>query len=605
MQQLDVAGVQEYFRNLFSWRERRSGVIMPEERLPWGETAAMGIQHVLAMFGATVLGPILMGFDPNTAIFFSGIGTLIFFIITGGKIPSYLGSSFAFIGPVGAVTGMSVGAFDPGQIPYALGGIILCGLVYTLAGVAVAMYGSTWIDALMPPIVTGGVVAIIGLNLAHAGAKPLAESNMPLAIITILSIFAIAILGKGLLGRLPILLGTLVGYLAALLLGGTSSEGRDVLGIHFQGVDLGPVGDAAILGLPNFTAPKFDGGAIGLVVPVAIILIAENTGHIKAVSEMTGRNLMPYLGRGFIGDGVATMVAGAGGGTGVTTYAENIGVMAVTRVFSTALFVIAAGVAILLGFSPMFGALVLSIPAGVLGGVAVVLFGLIAVAGIRIWVDNQVDFSKGVNLFLAAITLLVGTADLTMNIGDFALNGIALGTFGSIILYQVFGRLPGAYDDDPGATPASAGEPNTPRTRSGRPDPAVRAAQEGAPRRSQQRRPLPPIEQIEGDALASRGDFGGFVDEPERRRPRPSADPRRQAPSQRDDRRQPPRQPRPQGEDPRRRRPVVTEGDASGSMPPPPRMPQPPTIRRQDGSPVEEWDDDFGFETDDRRKDRD
>lgn len=606
MQQLDVAGVQDYFRNLFSWRERRSGMIMPEERLPWGETSAMGIQHVLAMFGATVLGPILMGFDPNTAIFFSGIGTLLFFIITGGKIPSYLGSSFAFIGPVGAVTGMSVGAFDPGQIPYALGGIILCGLVYTLAGVAVAMYGSGWIDALMPPIVTGGVVAIIGLNLAHAGAKPLAESNMPLAIITILSIFAIAILGKGLLGRLPILLGTLVGYLAALLLGGTSSAGRDVLGIHFQGVDLGPVGDAAILGLPNFTAPKFDGSAIGLIVPVAIILIAENTGHIKAVSEMTGRNIMPYLGRGFIGDGVATMVAGVGGGTGVTTYAENIGVMAVTKVFSTALFVIAAGVAILLGFSPMFGALVLSIPAGVLGGVAVVLFGLIAVAGIRIWVDNRVDFSKGVNLFLAAITLLVGTADLTMHIGDFALNGIALGTFGSIILYQVFGRLPGAYDDDPGATPASAGEPNTARTRERRPDPGVRGEQGRAPRRQQQRRPMPPIEEIEDDYLASSGDFGGFVDEPERRRQRPSGDAgRRQAPPPREDRRQAPRPSRPQGDEPRRRRPVVAEGDASGSMPPPPRMPQPPTIRRQDGAPVEDWDDDFGFETDDRRTDRD
>lgn len=613
MQQLDVAGVQDYFRNLFSWRERRSGTILPEERLPWGETTAMGMQHVLAMFGSTVLGPLLMGFDANTAIFFSGIGTLLFFIITGGKIPSYLGSSFAFIAPVLTVTAVAGGVGnDPARIPYALGGIIICGLIYTLVGLAVAMYGSGWIDALMPPIVTGGVVAIIGLNLAHAGAKPLAESNMPLAIITMLSIFAVAILCKRLLGRLPILLGTAVGYFAALILGGTNSAGREILGIQFQGVDLGPVGDAAILGLPNFTAPKFEGSAIGLIAPVAIILIAENTGHIKAVSEMTGRNLMPHLGRGFIGDGVATMVAGAGGGTGVTTYAENIGVMAVTKVFSTALFVIAAVVAILLGFSPMFGALVASIPPGVLGGVAVVLFGLIAVAGIRIWVDNRVDFSKGVNLFLASITLIVGTADLTLNIGNFAMNGIALGTFGSIILYQLFGRLPGAYDEDPGATPASAGEPNRARNRQGQP--RQRAEREQPRRRQtgqpQERRPI----RREQQAMPSIEEFDEYDDSadeaPPRPQPRPRQDdqprPRQAAPPQ-EERQREERRPRRSQPDlnrgPVRPRPTEQDADYPGSMPPPPRMPQPPRVRRQD-TPAEEWDDDFGFAGNDRRTDK-
>ncbi len=599
MQQLNVADVQDYFRNLFSWRERRAGMIQPDERLPWGETAAMGIQHVLAMFGATVLGPLLMGFDTNTAIFFSGIGTLIFFIITGGKIPSYLGSSFAFISPVLAVTAVAGGVGnDPGRIPYALGGIIICGLIYALAGLAVAMYGSNWIDTLMPPIVTGGVVAIIGLNLAHAGAKPRAESNMPLAIITILSIFAIAIIGKGLLGRLPILLGTLVGYFAALILGGTDGGSREVLGIRFQGVNLAGVGDADIFGLPNFTAPKFEMGAIGLIAPVAIILIAENTGHIKAVSEMTGRNLMPYLGRGFIGDGVATMVAGAGGGTGVTTYAENIGVMAVTRVFSTALFVIAAVVAILLGFSPMFGALVASIPDGVLGGVAVVLFGLIAVAGIRIWVDNRVDFSKGINLFLAAVTLLVGTADLTLNIGNFAMNGIALGTFGSIILYQIFGRLPGAYDDDPGATPASTGEPGGARQRSRQGQQRQRPVQEPQQqRRQQQRRPMPALEDF-----ADEDDFGDVQPQPRQPRPRPTQQPpRRQAGAPpREDRRPQPR-PRPT-EDQMRARNEPQDFDLGDAMPPPPRMPQPPKVRRQE-PPLDDWDDDFGGEGDDRRTD--
>ncbi len=621
MQQLDVAAVQEYFRNLFSWKERRSGgMIMPDERLPWGETTVLGLQHVLAMFGATVLAPLLMGFDPNTAIFFSGIGTIIFFIATGGKIPSYLGSSFAFIAPVLAITTAS-SALGENQIPYALGGIIICGLIYTLIGVAVAYYGSDWIDALMPPIVTGAVVAIIGLNLAWSGAKPLAESNMPLAIITMLSIVAVAILGKGLVGRLPILIGTGIGYLVALILGGTSSQGRTVLGIHWQGVDLQGVGDASIIGLPNFTAPKFDGSAIGLLAPVAIILVAENTGHIKAISEMTGRNMMPYLGRGFIGDGVATMVAGAGGGTGVTTYAENIGVMSVTRIFSTAMFVVAAGVAIVLGFSPMFGALVLSIPNGVLGGVSVVLFGLIAVAGIRIWVDNQVDFSKGINLFLAALVLIVGTADLTLSIGNFDLNGIALGTFGAIILYQVFGKLPGATDEDPGATPASAppadfdGGDFRPEPRERR-RPREQRRQEPRRDRQRQRRPQPPV-----DDFDEFDDFDQYPGEPPQAPPPPPA--RRGQPPPNDPRRG--QRPPAANEPPRRRqRPPEQEppfdpgyADETGAeMPPPPampqpptppRMPQPPTRRRRGGAPepdpeVDDWDDDIGFVRDNPRR---
>lgn len=469
MQRIDQAAVEAWLRDLLSWREKRSGTIAPGERLPWGETTAMGIQHVLAMFGSTVLAPILMGFDTNVAIFFSAIGTVLFFFITGGRIPSYLGSSFAFIGPVVAVTGYSAAVgMQPGDVDIskALGGIVICGVVYTLIGFVVHYAGSEWIDQLMPPIVTGGVVAIIGLNLAGS-ARGLAQQNMTLAIITILATIGVAIAGRGLIGRLPILLGTAIGYLVAVILGGVSTVvrepgdlsvvGRDIGPWHITGVELGAVKEAAWIGLPNFTAPSFSGQATLLIAPVAIILVAENTGHIKAVSEMTGKNLMPWLGRGFIGDGVATTLAGFGGGPGVTTYAENIGVMAVTRVFSTAIFLIAAGVAFLLSFSPKFGALVASIPAGVLGGIATVLFGLIAAAGIRIWIDNRVDFSRGVNLFLAAVTLIVGTADYTIRIGDFALNGIALGTFGAIILYQLIRLVPGSLEEDPGATPASAG----------------------------------------------------------------------------------------------------------------------------------------------------
>ena len=437
---------------LLTWREKRSGMIAPDERLPWGGTIALGVQHVLAMFGATVVAPLIMGFNPNLAILFSGIGTLIFFVIVGGRIPSYLGSSFAFIGPVAAVVGGAGGSegFNAGLIPAALGGIVVAGLLYALIGVAVHLSGSGWIDALMPPLVTGAVVAIIGLNLAGA-ARSMAAADPAIAIVTILAIFVIGLFAGGLLGRLPILLGTVVGYLAALLLGG-----QTLAGITIQGVNWQPVRDAAWFGLPQFVTPTFSWNAISLIAPVAVVLVAENTGHIKAVSAMTNRNLMPLLGRGFIGDGVATMVAGFGGGTGVTTYAENIGVMAVTRVYSTLAFVVAAVVAIILGFSPKFGAVIQSIPSGVLGGVTTVLFGLIAVTGARIWVENRVDFSRGANLFIAAVTLIIGAGDYTLHIGDFALNGIALGTFSAIVLYQIFGRAQGT---DAPVAPADAATP--------------------------------------------------------------------------------------------------------------------------------------------------
>jgi uracil-xanthine permease len=431
---------------MLTWRVKRAGLIAPDERLPWPSTLAMGVQHVLAMFGATVVAPLIMGFDANLAILLSGIGTLIFYFVVRGAIPSYLGSSFAFIAPVAAVAG-SPGAnnLNPGAIPAALGGIIAAGLLYALIGLLVQATGSGWIDALMPPLVTGAVVLIIGLNLAGA-ARDLAAVDPFIAILTILAIFVVGLYGRGLLGRLPVLLGAAAGYLAALALGGTSAEGRDYGPFAVKGVDLTPVREAPWFGLPELVAPSFDLRAVGLIAPVAIVLVAENTGHIKAVSAMTRRDLMPHLGRGFIGDGVATMVAGAGGGTGVTTYAENIGVMAVTRVFSTLVFLVAALVAIVLGFSPKFGALIGSIPQGVLGGVTTVLFGLIAATGARIWVENRVDFTRGVNLFVAAVTLIVGAADYRLRLGGFELGGIALGTFAAILLYQLFRRAPGGSE---------------------------------------------------------------------------------------------------------------------------------------------------------------
>jgi uracil-xanthine permease len=430
---------------LLSWRETRSGIVRPDERLPWGQTLAMGFQHVLAMFGATVVAPIVMGFDPNLAILFSGIGTLIFFAIVGGAVPSYLGSSFAFIGPVGAVTGAAAASGAGNGIPQALAGIVAAGVVYAIIGLIVHLTGAGWIDALMPPLVTGAVVAIIGLNLAGA-ARNLAGDDVVLATITILAIFIVGLLTGGFLSRLPILVGSVIGYVAALILGGTSSAGRPYGGVTIHGVDLTHVQQADWFGVPTFVTPQFDSAAVALIAPVAIVLVAENTGHVKAVSALTGQNLMPYLGRAFFADGVATIVAGLRGGTGVTTYAENIGVMAVTKVYSTLVFVVAATIAIIFGFSPKFGAVIQSIPLGVLGGVSTVLFGLIAVTGARIWVDNRVDFTKAVNLFVAGVTLIIGAADYTVILGGFTLNGITLGTFAAIILYQVFKGAPEQED---------------------------------------------------------------------------------------------------------------------------------------------------------------
>ncbi len=412
------------------WREKASGVIAPDERLPWGQTLLVGIQHIFAMFGATVLAPILMGFDPNTAIFFSGIGTLIFFAIVGGRVPSYLGSSFAFIAVVIAATGYSGQGLNP-NIGVALGGIIACGALYTLIGIIVMLVGYNWIERLMPPVVTGAVVAVIGLNLAPVAITNVSGSSFDtlIGLLTVLAVGAVAVFAPGMARRLPILLGGVIGYVIYALLANGMGFGTPI--------NFAPVAEAAWFGLPRFSAPVFDGRAIALIAPVAIILVAENLGHVKAVGAMTGQNLDPYLGRAFVGDGIATMIAGAGGGTGVTTYAENIGVMAVTRIYSTLIFVVAAVIAIVMGFSPKFGALIGTIPLPVLGGLSIVLFGLIAATGGRIWVQNNVDFSSSRNLITAGATLILGAGDLIVNIGGFSVGGIGTATFGAIILYQL------------------------------------------------------------------------------------------------------------------------------------------------------------------------
>lgn len=423
--------------SLFRWKARseevlqKGGVIAPDERLPWVQTTLIGIQHVVAMFGATVLAPILMGFDPNMAILMSGVGTLIFFLMTGGKIPSYLGSSFALIGAVTAATGYVAGSGPNPNISVALGGVVACGLLYAVLGVVVQLIGPNWIDKLMPPVVTGAVVAVIGLNLAAVPVKNMANSSFDswMQAVTFISVTLVAILTRGLVQRLLILVGLAIASCIYLIL---------TNGLHLgTPVDFSAIQNAAWIGTPNITIPSFNPSAITLIAPIALILLAENLGHLKAVTAMTGRNLDGDMARAFVGDGIATMISGSVGGTGVTTYAENIGVMAATRIYSTAVFVVAACIAIFLGFSPKFGAVINSIPLPVMGGIGIVVFGLIAVTGADIWVKNKVDFNDPGNLMVAAITLIVGTADFTLNIGGFQLGGIGTATFGAILLYQL------------------------------------------------------------------------------------------------------------------------------------------------------------------------
>jgi uracil-xanthine permease len=421
---------------LFQWREVQAtegAVVAPDERLPWPQTAAMGVQHVIAMFGATVLAPILMGFNPNIAILMSGVGTLLFFFITGGRVPSYLGSSFAFIGVVIAASGYS-GSGPNANLAVALGGIVACGVLYIAIGALVQAIGTGWIERFMPPVVTGAVVAVIGLNLAGVPIKNMQAGNFDawMQAVTFLCVGLVAVFARGMVQRLLILVGLILATVVYALLTNGLGLGKPV--------DLSGIANAAWFGLPAFTAPVFTGSAMLLIAPVAIILVAENLGHLKAVTAMTGRNLDPLIGRAFIADGVATVVSGAAGGTGVTTYAENIGVMAATRIYSTAVFVVAAVIALVLGFSPKFGALIQAIPLPVMGGVSIVVFGLIAVAGAKIWVDNKVDFSQNRNLIVAAITLIIGTGDFTLKFGQFALGGIGTATFGAILLWALLGR---------------------------------------------------------------------------------------------------------------------------------------------------------------------
>lgn len=388
-------------------------VVAPDERLSWPSTLGLGAQHVVAMFGATFLVPVLTGFPPATTLLFSGVGTILFLLITGNRLPSYLGSSFSVIAPVTA----AVAAQGTGS---ALGGIVAVGVLLIGVGAVVHVVGTRWLDLTLPPVVTGAIVALIGFNLAPA-AKTNFEKGPLLGIVTLVLLVAVLAFFRGMIGRLAIFLAVATGYVLALLLGDVDTSG---------------IAAAPWIGLPEFQTPTFTLSVLPMFLPAVIALIAENIGHVKSVGQMTRTDMDPLMGRALAADGVATTLAGFGGGSATTTYAENIGVMAATRVYSTAAYWVAAAVAIMLSLCPKVGAAISAVPAGVLGGATIVLYGLVGILGVRIWLTNHVDFSRPVNQMTAAIPLIIGIADFTWQAGSLTFTGIALGSIAALLIYH-------------------------------------------------------------------------------------------------------------------------------------------------------------------------
>jgi uracil-xanthine permease len=440
----------------FGWRVVHGGktpppgeVVKPDERLSWPRTIGLGAQHVVAMFGATFVFPIIMGLNPQLAIMMSGVATILFLLIVNGRVPSYLGTSASFVSGVFAIRAQEGDSSD------VTGAILIAGLVLAAAGVLIHFLGSSVLHKVLPPVVTGAVVMLIGFNLAPVVADIYWPQDQWVALLTMLAVMAMALGFRGFLGRIAVFLGLLFGYVLSWLFdrifGRITSfdAGANEVTTHFR-VNWSGVDAADWFGFPQQTAvvngqevagwhlPTFNVVFILLVLPAVIALIAENTGHVKAVAEMTRTDLDPMMGRAIGADGVATAVTSVVGGSPTTTYAENIGVMAATRIYSTAAYYVAAIVAILFGFSPKFGALVSATPGGVLGGITVVLYGMIGLLGAKIWKENGVDFGNPINLVpvAAGIILAIGNTELVIT-DDFTLGGIALGTIVTIGTYHL------------------------------------------------------------------------------------------------------------------------------------------------------------------------
>ncbi|HEV7147864.1 MAG TPA: solute carrier family 23 protein [Pedococcus sp.] len=425
-------------------------VVAPDERLSWGKTIGLGAQHVVAMFGATFVFPLIMGLNAQLAIMMSGIATMCFLLIVQGKVPSYLGTSASFVGGVAAIRA------QPGaNSARVTGAILVAGLVLAAVGVLIHFLGSGVLHKVLPPVVTGAVVMLIGFNLAPVVANIYWPQDQWVALLVMVFVIVCAVAFKGFIGRIAVFLALVFGYVLSWIFDKvfgqitSFSPGPGKITTHFR-TNFDSIKAADWIGFPPHTqivggkeivgwhAPSFSVAAILLVLPAVIALIAENTGHVKAVAEMTKRDLDPVMGRAIAADGIGTVIATAVGGSPTTTYAENIGVMAATRVYSTAAYYVAAIVAIAFGLSPKFGALVASTPGGVLGGITVVLYGMIGLLGAKIWKENGVDFGNPINLVPVAAGIVIGIGNVSLKFNDsFSLTGIALGTIVAVAAYHL------------------------------------------------------------------------------------------------------------------------------------------------------------------------
>lgn len=410
--------------------------VAPDERLSWPLTVGIGAQHVVAMFGATFVFPLIMGLDANLAIMMSGIATIVYLLIVQGKVPSYLGTSAAFVGGVAAVRAQGG---DSGDV---VGAILVSGVVLAIVGLLIQQAGPRVVNKVLPPAVTGAVVLLIGFNLAPVAAGIYWPQDQWVAFATMAFVIVVSLALRGFWARISILLGLVFGYALSVLLDVTTGQitapdGTGVVSAHDR-VNFDGIAAADWFGLPPFTAPSFSVNFSLLVLPAVIALVAENAGHVKAVGEMTKRNLDPVMGRAVFADGVGTVLASSVGGSPTTTYAENIGVMAATRVYSTAAYYVAAIVAVLLGLVPKFGAVINATPGAVLGGITVVLYGMIGLLGAKIWKENRVDFANPINLVPLSAGIIIAIGNVNLQITDnFSLSGISLGTIVAVAGWHI------------------------------------------------------------------------------------------------------------------------------------------------------------------------
>lgn len=420
-----------------------------DERLPLLQSIPLSLQHLFAMFGATVLVPFLVGLDTSVTLFTSGVGTLVYIVITKGRIPAYLGSSFAFIAALAGILGVAPGQLAPAErVSVAMGGCVAVGLCYLMVAALIGKFGTAWIDRILPPVVIGSVVMVIGLGLARVAVINMAMNGggptyRPEFFAVALASLAIAILAavylKGFLGVIPVLIGIVGGYLVALLAGQ---------------VDLSGVAAARPVAVPPFVLPRFTWAAVITLAPISLVVITEHIGHLIVTNNVVGRDFVkdPGLHRSLAGDGVATAISGLLGGPPNTTYGENIGVMAITRVFSVWVIGGAAVLAVVMSFLPPVGALIRSIPTQVMGGICILLFGIIASAGIRMLVEAGIDFSQKRNLIIASVVLVIGVGGAELHLGSVRIDSMPLATYVGILLNLV---LPRGLEGEPAAEAAS------------------------------------------------------------------------------------------------------------------------------------------------------